>query len=338
MNSKNKNSQVSSNIQLVNVKNGTIEVTRESIRLKDHDPEDLLTYQLPIDYNPEAKAPIFQEFLDKLLPEKQAQMVLAEHLGSIFIKNGSNIMKVEKTLLLFTPEENPGILIFKIIKALFGEENISTYSIQKLTNKKGNYRAKLADKLVNYSPDLYRGFDTSIFKGMVYREPFKAQLSKGQPFYLNQYAKLIFNFSWFPGEVEWNDSFFRRLLVIPFYTEVELEKQLANKIIQNELPGILNWVMEGLRRLIRQKRYTSSELVTDGNYLFKENSDTVNYYVANMNHKEVREQYRNSNELITYSYEEYCLFCKNEGKMSTNEKDYSNRLRNNPLKNFRISE
>ena len=52
--------------------------------MRNFDPEDFLTYQLPFAYDPRAEAPTFQKFLEKVLPDKSRQLVLAEFLGYLF--------------------------------------------------------------------------------------------------------------------------------------------------------------------------------------------------------------------------------------------------------------
>jgi putative DNA primase/helicase len=55
-----------------------------------------LTYQLPFEYNPKAQAPLFEQYLNRVLPEKEKQLILAEYLGFLFIPNRSKDLKEEK--------------------------------------------------------------------------------------------------------------------------------------------------------------------------------------------------------------------------------------------------
>ena len=110
------------NLVLINLRNGTFEVTPEGTKLRPFDREDFLTYQLPFDYNPDAKAPIFQRFLDEVLPDKQRQMILAEYLGFVFIKNGNNALKEEKSLILFGTGANGKSVFYEVVRALLGSD------------------------------------------------------------------------------------------------------------------------------------------------------------------------------------------------------------------------
>jgi putative DNA primase/helicase len=181
------------NTVLINLKNGTFEINPKTMtmKLKPFKPQDFLTYQLPFEYNKQAKAPIFEAYLNKVLPDPERQRVLAEYLGFVFIKHGSNILKEEKALILYGTGANGKSVFFEVVNALLGAENVSSYSLQSLTNDNGYFRAKLANKLVNYASEINGNLEASIFKQLVSGEPVEARLPYGQPFILRQYAKTL---------------------------------------------------------------------------------------------------------------------------------------------------
>jgi putative DNA primase/helicase len=75
---------------------------------------------------------------------------------------------------------------------------------------------------------------------------------------MTDYAKLIFNCNELPKDVEQTEAYFRRFLIIPFNVTIpehEQDKELAKKIIDNELSGVFNWVLSGLKRLLMQQRF-----------------------------------------------------------------------------------
>ncbi len=57
----------------------------------------------------------------------------------LFIKK--EVIKFEKTLILFGGGANGKSVFFEILNALLGTENFSSYSLQCLTNDNGYYRA-----------------------------------------------------------------------------------------------------------------------------------------------------------------------------------------------------
>lgn len=138
------------------------------------------------------------------MPEEKSQHMLSEYLGYVFIQ--PTTLKLEKTLLLYGSGANGKSVFFEIVNALLGAENVSSYSLQSLTNDNGYFRAKLADKLVNYASEIKGNLQTAIFKQLVSGEPVEARL----PFSLTKYANLIFNCNELPKDIEHTNAYFRR--------------------------------------------------------------------------------------------------------------------------------
>lgn len=314
------------NIVLINVNNGTFEVGPNGNKLRPFKSSDFMTYKLPFDFNPEAKAPIYQNFLNEVLPDVNNQNILAEYIGSIFIKHGSNSFKEEKALVLFGTGANGKSVIYEVVNALLGPENTSNYSLQSLTDNNGYYRAMIANKLVNYASEINGKLETSFFKQLVSGEPVEARLPYGKPFRITQYAKFIFNSNELPRDVEHTNAFFRRFLIIPFdvtIPEERQDKQLHHKIIDKELSGVFNLVLEGLGRLLRQKRFTQSPSVEKALETYKVQSDSVKLFVNEFNYEKSLDSYK----LIKDLYQDYRVFCYEDGFSAVNKTNFIKRLK-----------
>lgn len=312
---------------LLNMRNGTIEVTQDGAKLNDFEKSDFLTYQLPFNYDPKATAPIFQKYLNDVLPDLDSQKVLAEYLGFVFIKHGSNILKEEKALILYGSGANGKSVFFEIVTALFGKENLSNYSLQSLTEEKGFYRARIANKLINYASEINGKLEASLFKAMVSGEPVEACLKYGQPFTMENYAKFIFNCNELPKDVEHTNAYFRRFLIIPFLVTIPEHKQdknLHTKIIENELSGVFNWVLDGLNRLLKQKRFSECEAAKKAVEKYKLESDSVQMFLdENEYTKSVVTEIPLKN-----IFSEYRTYCYESGFKACSLRTLSDRLRN----------
>ncbi len=259
---------------LINLQNGTFENNATEHCLREFRKEDFLTYQLPFSYDPEAKCPIFHAFLNRNLPDKGCQDLIAEYIAYVL----SPFLKLEKVLILYGDGANGKSVLFQIIKALLGEDNVCSYSLQNLTAREGYQRAELGNKLLNYAPEINGRIDPALFKQLASGEPVEARFIFGRAFILRKYARLLFNCNVLPSDVEMTHAFFRRFMIIPFTETIPEEEQdtdLAKKITQNELPGIFNWVIEGLDRLTRNKRFTEPEMVREANKSFRDQSDSL---------------------------------------------------------------
>ena len=311
---------------LINLLNGTFEVSPQGTKLRPFDRADFLTYQLPFEYNEQATAPIFEAYLNRVLPDKERQRVLAEYLGFVFIKHGSNALKEEKALILYGTGANGKSVLFEVVSALLGANNVSNFSLQSLTNENGYFRAKLANKLVNYASEINGNLEASIFKQLVSGEPVEARLPYGQPFILKQYAKLIFNCNELPKDVEHTNAYFRRFLIIPFdvtIPEQEQDKNLHTKIIQSELSGVFNWVLQGLNRLLEQKHFSQCEASQQAVEQYKTESNSVQMFLN-------ENEYVSSpteNRLIKNLYPEYRAFCIDDGMPPFKKSNFIKQLR-----------
>ena len=311
---------------LVNLQNGTFEISPQGTRLRPFDRSDFITYQLPFRYDPKAKAPIFQKYLDRVLPDTERQMVLAEYLGYIFIKHGSNTLKEEKALILYGEGANGKSVFFEVVTALLGRTNVSNYSLQSLTEDKGFYRAKIVNKLVNYASEINGKLEASLFKAMVSGEPVEACPKYGQPFTMTDYAKFIFNCNELPKDVEHTNAYFRRFLIIPFgvtIPEHEQDKNLHAKIIETELSGVFNWVLEGLSRLLEQKRFSNCEAARKALEQYKVESNSVHLFLNENGYKVSAKAKRAVKDL----YSEYRLFCNDDGMSHFKKSNFLKQLR-----------
>ena len=328
----------SDRVVLINLKNGTFEIDEGMYTLRRHDRNDFLTYMLPFSYDEAAGCPIFTKYLNRILPDTGRQMILAEYLGYLFIKH--SVLKLEKALLLYGKGANGKSVFFDVVNALLGgTENVSSYSLQNLTNENGYYRAMLANRLVNYASEINGKLEASIFKQLVSGEPVEARLPYGEPFTLTNYAKLIFNCNDLPREVEQTNAFFRRFLIIPFdvtIPEEEQDKELAQKIIRQELSGVFNWVLEGLKRLLQQKQFTHSDAVDETLENYIKVSNSVILFLEEEGYQKSPDAYIQLKDL----YNQYKSFCFDGSYHPVSKRNFSERLRNAEIiierKNFGI--
>lgn len=309
---------------VVNLQNGTYVITPEMQFLRSFDRNDFLKYQLPFDFDPMATAPQFQQYLNRVLPDSDQQKILSEYMGYVFVRNKT--LKLEKALILFGEGANGKSVFFDIITALLGRENVSHFTLNSLTEKNGYFRAQLSDKLVNYASEISPHMASDVFKQLVSGEPVEARQIYREPVTLEEYGRLIFNTNTLPRDTEQTEAFFRRFLILQFAVtipEAERDPQLAAKIIQQELPGVFNWILDGLRRLLAQGRFTFSAIVEDTLTYYRQQSDSVQLFLNDEGY-----QVSISRELSLHTmYTEYKVYCTESGYKAVSKKVFSERLR-----------
>lgn len=309
--------ETTDNVCLINLQNGTFEITPTELVIRDFRREDFLTYQLPFDYDENADAPLWQNFLNEVLPDETRQKVLAEYIGYVFTR-----LKLEKTLILYGRGANGKSVVFDVINALLGGENVANYALASLSHE--YHRAKLANKLLNYSSEISTRLEADIFKRLTSGEPVEARLPYGQPFIMTRYARLLFNCNELPRDVEHTEAFFRRYLILPFdvtISEDHQDKRLAEKIIKNELSGVFNWVLKGLQRLLRQEKFTPCEAAREALEQYRKESDSVAMFLAD-------ESYEPSSDFteVKNIYQSYKFYCVDNGYKPLGRNNFTKRL------------
>jgi putative DNA primase/helicase len=312
---------------LINLLNGTFEITAESQELRGFKASDFLRHQLQFKYDKDATAPKFQAYLDRVLPDKELQDIVAEYFGYVFTRK----LKLEKALLLYGSGANGKSVLFDVMNALLGRENTANYSLADLMEE--HHRAQIAHKLLNYGSEINAAVTKDIFKILVSGEVIMARLKYGNSFLMEDYAKLCFNCNELPKDIEQNEAYFRRLLIIPFRVtipEAEQDKELAQKIIADELSGVFNWVLGGLRRLLKQKKFTDSKAVRDMLDEYKRESDSVACWLRDENWgpDPYSPEHTTTLKVLHMSYQAYC---REAGHKPLGRNNFKKRLTHNRI-------
>ncbi len=290
----------------INLLNGTLEITATGVHLNPFDHRDFMTHQLDFAYDSKATNEIFQKYLDEVLPDKETQQTLQEVAGYLFIKG----LKLEKIFFLYGTGANGKSVFFEVLEGVLGDESISNYSLESLTDNTGYYRAKIKDKIVNYGTDIKMSrIDPGLFKTLASGEPIEARLPYGQPFVMKDYAKLIFNVNKLDNaNIEHTHGFHRKLLIIPFnrtLKEDEQDHDLHKKILQNKA-GVLNWIIEGSERVIKNRNISISQECRQFIEQFIKETDTAALFIEEKNIIRSEQEKIHMQDL----YIDYQKFCK----------------------------
>src|SRR3546814_5162530 len=78
-------------------------------------------------------------------------------------------------------------------------------------------------------------------------------------FFFKQKTAYEMRISDWSSDVCSSDLFFRRFIIMPFNVTIPKEKRdkyLAKRIVKDELPGVFNWILKGLSRLLEQQGFS----------------------------------------------------------------------------------
>ena len=291
-------------IPKINLRNCTLHFTSNGIEQKPFDKQDGLTYQLHYDYDPSATATQFKAFLDRVLPDIALQKLLFQYVGYVFLRG----LKLDKILFLFGGGANGKSVFLNIIRALIGVEQCCEFSLEGIT-KSETQRAELGNYLLNVSTEISTRMAKDIFKKIASREPLQARSLYKQPFTLWDYATSVFAMNELPKEVELTDAFFRRFIIIPFSVRIpdsEQDPDLSQKIIDYEMSGVLNYVIEGMMSLIGDRKFDIPASAQGAVNQFQQESDTVASFLDNNGFRPSLKHHVPFGEMYD-SYEKECV-------------------------------
>ncbi|MBS5923335.1 MAG: DNA primase [Clostridium perfringens] len=249
------------NPYLVNVRNGLLDI--RDMSFKEHTPNYLSTVQLNVEYNPQVDCPQFKKFLNEVLDCKLIPLV-QEIVGYLLTTNTAS----QKAFVFWGPARTgKSTLLWVVEYLLLGKKNVSNIPWQEIGDKFKT--AELLGKLANVFSDLPSKSidDTGIFKVVTGEDYLMAEKKNKNPFKFKPFARLVFSCNELPRNyVDRTEGFYRRLIIVPFSRQIEkskIDKALKYKF-QREKEGILNWALEGLKRLYENNFEFSENELTDG--------------------------------------------------------------------------
>lgn len=293
---------------LICLENGTYEISNDFVGLREHRASDMLFNKLPFQYIEGAKCPMFIKFLEKCLPEEDARMALAEISAYPLYPQ----LNLEKVAVLQGPGRTGKSTFQNIIVSLYGQDNVCSYALASLCSPSATSdynRARLPDYLLNYSSEMgAKGCDTNLVKKMISREQVEARHPYGKSFMVKDYCPMMFNVNELPP-MENTSAFWWRFEMFPFHNVVkdsEINPDFASEIIANELPGVFNWLLVGLHRLMTNRKLTYSKLCSEAKDRLRKENDPVASFLEDMGYEPSRDDYVFSTTL----FNEFTEFCK----------------------------
>lgn len=237
------------------VQNGVLDLSDGSYDLLEHSPHYRFLSRLGTEYDPDADCPTWRECLDTWCTDDSDRKKLQEYAGYTLMHWR---LKWHKALFLVGPQGSGKSTFADTIRSLHGADRVASLSPQELTQRFGG--AELRGKWVNIRNDIPRASvqKTGTLKEIIAGDPIKAERKGKDPFHFTPTAKHIFVANQLPDTETDDAAFYRRILLTAFPHTVprdERDRDLDDKL-QAELPGILNWALEGLNRLREQGGFT----------------------------------------------------------------------------------
>ncbi|EKU50341.1 phage/plasmid primase, P4 family [Staphylococcus massiliensis] len=299
---------------LIPLKNGIYNIKTDE--LLEHSPKYIFTASYNVAYNPDAKSQVVDDtFMTVADEDLEVVQMIIEMFGYLLTKE----MFLGKAFLFLGNGGNGKSLILEMMEALVGPENTSSAPLQVLSERFSV--SALHHKLLNAGDDIPISSikDAANFKKLVTGQSVEASFKGKDVFYFKNYSKLVFSANNLPRWYENSDGVFDRLIIVPFNVRIrgteKEDKSLPKKVTTEEAKShLLNLAIQGLRKLLKNKRITIPDVVQEQMDDFKKSNDPLYAFVS---------ETEILNKKATDVYENYREWARFEGyKFVLNRKDF----------------
>jgi P4 family phage/plasmid primase-like protien len=233
-------------------------VTQEAF---EFDPSHYARSAAVYSFDSEAKCEVWLQSLWQIFGEDEDAEDKIKLLQEAFGLSLTNDVKFQQMFMLYGAGSNGKSLILKVLAALVGEGNVSHVALKDFANKFA--LARLSGKLVNIDADV--DYDAmraeGRFKSIVAGDEVTVEEKHEKSFKIKLYAKLWVAANVLPKVKNNSNGYYRRINIIEFnkvFNKQDQNKDLLDELM-NELPGIFNWALEGLKRLMENGEFTLPE-------------------------------------------------------------------------------
>ena len=307
--------------QYVVLKNGVFNL--DTWQLEDFSPEIITRNKVPVAYTKDAYYEVTDKTLDKMaVQDKKIRAILEEILGYILFRRN----EFAATFILTGDGSNGKSSYLKIIRKLVGSLNTASLDLRELDQRFKT--AELFGKLVNIGDDISKGYikESSVFKKLSTGETLNVERKGKDPFDFTNYAKMIFSANEMPRINDYSDGLGRRLQIVPFKAKFSPEDEdydpfITDKLLSDEsMHYILHIALKSLKRLLKNNKFTQSQLVEDELTKYQEENNPIISFVQN-------EDIELERAIVGDIYIQYKLYCSENGYQAVSNISFSKQIK-----------
>ena len=310
------NEDLNKNEALLNCINGTLNL--DTMEFKQHCGEDLLSQIARVWYDPNARAPLWEKFINDIMKgDKEKIGYLQKAIGYGITTDTS----LETCFILYGASTRNGksTLMETLMHMLGGSGGYSLQMKPETLAQRPNNDSRVASgdiarlhgaRLLNVSePPKKMVFDVALLKTLLGRDSIVARHLREREFEFIPVFKLFMNTNFLP--LIYDDTIFAsgRLNVITFdrqFSEEEQDKSLKDRLKEKEsLSGMLNWCLDGLKAY-REEGLVPPGAVCQATKEYRQESDKLGKFMNEC--LEVAETNMTAGTMYTV-YDAWCRAC-----------------------------
>ena len=241
--------------RLIPVQNGLLDYCKGQVY--EHSPKFLCRYSLPFSYDDAAQCPSWRAFLESVWPaDEESKGTLQEWFGYVL----SGRTDLQKMLFIIGPTRCGKGTIGRALTALLSMVNVLGLSLNSFTTEfglsgmVGKPLAIVADARNSKATNMQ--VVTERILNIVGEDPMSINRKHKDPWEGRLPTRLMMMSNELPNFRDASEAITKRMIVLS--AEVSFlgreDTTLDNKIA-SELPGLLNWALQGLKRLEQRGRF-----------------------------------------------------------------------------------
>jgi P4 family phage/plasmid primase-like protien len=310
---------------LLNLLNGTYDL--ENDNFCTHNKKDFLSKVAPVHYDPEATCPLWVDFLNQIFENNQELISFVQQgIGYTLTSNTDE----QCFFFAYGTGQNGKSTFFETITSLFGDYYLKA-SQELLTSTNQNLiqqvhdLAELPGKRFVVASELEEGkkLAESRIKDLTGKDTVQARFLYQRPFWFKPICKIWMYGNHKPIVRGTDKGIWRRFYLIPFNVTIpdsEVDKMLDMKLL-NEMPGILNWALEGCR-LWRKNGLIPPKIVQDSIKEYQGELDIVGRFI---DESCIIEPNANVKQKLLYTA--YKGWCEDYGEYVLTSRKFSNSMK-----------
>lgn len=283
-----------------------------------HDPSHRSVIQFPLDYEPDADCPAFEEFLAQVMHEDYVALTW-EMLGYLLYSGN----KFQVAFLLYGTGGNGKGTLTRVIQEMLGVDNIANEPLDRLNGDRFS-SVNLFAKVANIAGDIDATYQesTANFKRLTGEDKLAAERKYGDRFNFENWAVPLFSANKIPGSSDVTEGYLRRWIVLHFHKRITNPKPGLSNLLLAELPGIAAKAVRALQVLMARDGFDPQGEATKGAIEFAQAIDQVRQWIASGEIQSAPDHHEPLDKLFA----EYTLWAARTNRGRVNEQEFSHRL------------
>lgn len=292
-----------------NLRNGLLQLSTGELR--PHTPDFVSLVQSPVVYDAEATAPTWEKCLDAWMsgPEKDdKKLMLQQYAGYLLTSSVAHA----KALFLVGDGGNGKSTFADTLSRVIGKQGTSRIDLEDLYSTFG--LKGLIGKRLNIIEEVGGNYyQAHKLKKIVSGEEITINMKFKDQFDFTPEVKFIFAVNTMPRVDDSSSATERRICVVQFNNNFrdnpDVTLRFADGKLAEELPGILNWMLDGYRKLMKERKFvvTKEQMISLAEY--REENSSVDGFVGECIRYE-----DDAVTLVSKLYGDYRDYCMKDGR------------------------